>query len=77
MIVKVEIAGILRRPAGLDLDRLGLPGGSTAASLLETLGYRETERRSLRLSRDGEVLDPGSELADGDTLVLFAAIGGG
>ena len=77
MRVTVEIGGMIRRPEGQPRVTKEMPDGSTARGLLTALGYSEGEQRALRLCRDDGFLHPSSALVDGDTLTLFAAVGGG
>jgi molybdopterin converting factor small subunit len=77
MRIQVEITGVLRRPQGQARSELQLDEVATAQRALEALGYRPHELRALRLSRRGQVLAPGDRLADGDEVLVFAAVGGG
>ena len=75
--VHVRIAGILRKPRGMSSLELALDDGATAADIPAAAGYSEQERKSLRVRRGDEILNPAERIGDGDELNIFAAIGGG
>lgn len=76
MKVSVHITGLLRRPPKLE-NPITLDEGAHVTDLLTALGYRERERRVLRVDRAGAALGPMEPLKDEDQLVIYAMIGGG
>ena len=77
MKIAIELAPLLRRPAGQSRVELDVPAGTRASEAIAALGYDDLEQRALRLCRDDVMLAPGDRLHDGDQLLLFAAVGGG
>ena len=71
----------LRERLGTEALELELPAGATAAELLELLLAEQPAlapfRKSLLLARDAEMLEPGSALAEGDTVALYPPFSGG
>ncbi|MBU0550534.1 hypothetical protein KKF91_08285 [Myxococcota bacterium] len=76
MNVNVRIMGLLRRPPDFQ-NPITLNEGACVVDLLTQLGYRERERRALRVDRAGAALGPMDPLKDQDQLVIYAMIGGG
>ena len=71
----------LRERLGTEALELELPAGATAAELLELLLAEQPAlapfRESLLLARGTEMLEPGSTLAEGDTVALYPPFSGG
>ncbi len=71
----------LRERLGTEALELELPAGATAAELLELLLAEQPAlapfRESLLLARGTEMLEPGSALAEGDTVALYPPLSGG
>ncbi|MEC7930620.1 MAG: MoaD/ThiS family protein [Candidatus Thermoplasmatota archaeon] len=71
----------LRERLGTEALELELPAGATAAELLELLLAEQPAlapfRKSLLLARGAEMLEPGSALAEGDTVALYPPFSGG
>jgi hypothetical protein len=77
MVVHVHIAPLLRKPMGQELVALEMEQPCSVSEAIAALGYNELEQRALRMSRQNDMLTPGSRLLDGDVVLLFAAVGGG
>lgn len=76
--VTVLFVGPMRRPKGVrDETDVPVAGPVTVATLLETLGYRPTERRVLRVLRDDRSLRLDDAVQPGETLTVFLPVGGG
>jgi sulfur carrier protein ThiS len=58
-----------------DPDAFEVPEGATAADVMASLGVPEHEVKIIFIN--GRKVEPGAELADGDRLGLFPAVGGG
>ena len=71
----------LRERLGTEALELELPAGATAAELLELLLAEQPALapfcKSLLLARGAEMLEPGSVLAEGDTVALYPPFSGG
>jgi protein-tyrosine phosphatase/sulfur carrier protein ThiS len=77
MRVRFSTVGPLRRylPEGSDSVELDLPGGATAADLLERLDITWGETGIIQIN--GVLADDDTPLRDGDAVEVFAPIGGG
>ncbi len=70
--------GPVRRPSGTGADtRISLSDSSTAADLLEALGYDAEERPRLRVMDGGRALKSTETLGAVLELTVFLPLGGG
>lgn len=80
MKVQVKLFASLREAAGTDEVALELPDGATAADALARIREDHPDvgdRSDLVFARNREVVDAGTELADGDEVALMPPVSGG
>ncbi len=77
--LRLEIVGILKRPAGWERGALALELGDDAsiADALTKAGYDETGAARIQVLSGGKTLSKDAVPEDGATLTLYLPVGGG
>ncbi len=77
--LRLEIVGILKRPAGWERGalELELAASATVSETLREAGYDETGAARIQVLSDGKTLAKDAVPTDGATLTLYLPVGGG
>jgi molybdopterin converting factor small subunit len=79
MQVRVVAFARVRELLGYGEREVELPASATVEDLWRTIGTPELDvlRESTRIARNGTVIEPTAQLADGDEVALLPPVGGG
>ena len=76
--VTLNFMGPIRRPEGVSArTTVTVVAGATAETILEDLGYSESDRSRLKLLADGQATSLSAPLGETRELTIFLPLGGG